>query len=80
MTLDTTIARRTSLGAQTLSTSRFTPTLLKPSTLVTPMTGYYLVTLPEGIRPRHHIVRKDKTCACDLGAVCPAVLAVTAYL
>lgn len=80
MTLDTTVARRTPVGAQTLSAPRVTSNLSKPTTLVTPMAGYYLVTLSEGICPRHHMVRKDKTCACDLGAVCPAVLAVVAYL
>ena len=61
---------------------------LTPSTLlvdalpptITPMRGYYWVRYPDYVRPGTHLVRKDKTCACELGADCPAVQAVAAYL
>ena len=46
---------------------------------VTAMRGYYLVRLTGENAPRH-LVRKDKTCACEAGATCPAVEAVAAYL
>lgn len=54
--------------------------LLNRGVTVTPMTGYYLVVFPKDTSPRNHFVRKDKTCACDIGAECPAVLAVTNHL
>jgi len=44
------------------------------------MTGYYLVRFPAPICPPNHLVRKDRTCACPLGAECPAVTAVVNYL
>jgi hypothetical protein len=42
--------------------------------------GYYLVQYPPHVRPRNHIVTKDKRCACVLGGDCPAVQAVRDYL
>jgi hypothetical protein len=59
------------------------PPLLLPSgpPQVTAMpAGYYLVQFPENVRPRNHVVTKDKRCACALRADCPAVQAVRDYL
>jgi hypothetical protein len=42
--------------------------------------GYYLVRWSSLLGWTNHLVRKDRTCACPLGATCPAVLAVADYL
>ena len=43
--------------------------------------GYsYSVDLGQETLPGHHIVRKDRSCACALGIHCPAVVAVAEYL
>jgi hypothetical protein len=42
--------------------------------------GHYLVVFPPQVRPRNHVVNKDKRCACELGPDCPAVKAVAEYL
>jgi hypothetical protein len=42
--------------------------------------GYYLVQFPATGSAHNHIVRKDKTCACALGADCLAIEAVARYL
>ena len=43
--------------------------------------GYsYSVGLGSETHPDHHIVRKDRSCACALGIDCPAVVAVAEYL
>jgi hypothetical protein len=42
--------------------------------------GYYLVQFSPHVRPRNHIVTKDRRCACALGGDCPAVQGVRAYL
>ena len=47
---------------------------------VTPRLGYYTVVFPAYVRPGTHLVRKDRTCMCDLGKDCPAVQAVVAFL
>lgn len=45
------------------------------------VSGYlYSVNLGPDVRPRSHYVGKDKRCTCPLGADCPAVSAVAAYL
>jgi hypothetical protein len=40
----------------------------------------YQVDLGPSVLPRYHTVRKDKSCACELGKHCPAVSAVADYL
>ena len=47
---------------------------------VTPMAGYYTVVYPSYVRPGTHLVRKDRTCMCELGKDCPAVQAVVDFL
>ncbi len=47
---------------------------------VTPMPGYYAVVYPDFVRPGTHLVRKDRTCMCELGKDCPAVQSVAHYL
>ena len=47
---------------------------------VTAKPGYYAVVYPAYVRPGTHLVRKDKTCLCELGKECPAIQAVTDYL
>lgn len=42
--------------------------------------GYYVVQFHDHVRPRNHIVTKDRRCACELGPDCPAVQAVRDYL
>jgi hypothetical protein len=54
--------------------------LLKTETVVAAFTGYYLVTFPEPVTPRRHLVLKSRVCTCAAGANCPAVLAVADYL
>ena len=45
------------------------------------VSGYlYSVTLGPDVPPHSHYVGKDKRCTCPLGADCPAVSAVLAYL
>ena len=41
---------------------------------------FYDVDLGYGVRPQHHRISKDLICTCGLGADCPAVRAVAAYL
>ncbi|MFZ6029753.1 MAG: hypothetical protein ACOYYS_18730 [Chloroflexota bacterium] len=40
----------------------------------------YKVDFGPAVQPRFHIVGKDRACGCTLGANCPAVEAVRAYL
>lgn len=85
MTLNPIVERRGAFsGTQGMVPSRSLSeqmhALLKAETKVWAMTGYYLVAFPKEVHPRHHFVRKDKTCACELGADCPAVQAVADYL
>ena len=40
----------------------------------------YSVDLDPKANPDHHIVRKDRSCACAMGKDCPAVTAVSQYL
>jgi hypothetical protein len=54
--------------------------LARASAQVTPMEGYYLVQFESLIYPHNHLIRKDRTCACSLGADCPAVTTVADYL
>jgi hypothetical protein len=42
--------------------------------------GYYLVQFSPQVRPRNHVVTKDRRCACVLDRDCPAVQAVRDYL
>jgi hypothetical protein len=59
------------------------PPLLRtsgPPQVTAMQAGYYLVQFPEPVRPRNHIVTKDKRCACVLDRDCPAVQAVREYL
>ena len=45
------------------------------------VSGYlYSVDLGPDVNPRSHCIGKDKRCTCPLGADCPAVSAVLAYL
>ncbi len=45
------------------------------------LSGYfYTVDLGPDVHPRQHYVGKNRRCACALGADCPAVSAVSAYL
>lgn len=84
MTLTTTLGNNASLDTPLVASSirhrEQIQALLKYETTVTAMPGYYLVTFPKEVYPCRHLVRKDKTCTCDLGAECPAVLAVANYL
>jgi hypothetical protein len=41
---------------------------------------FYAVDFGPGVQPRHHRVNKNATCTCYLGALCPAVDVVRAYL
>jgi len=52
---------------------------LKSLHVVSAQQGYYLVIL-NGDYAQKHFVRKDRTCACELGGGCPAVEAVSDYL
>ena len=47
---------------------------------VTVIGYFYDVDLGYDVRPEHHRIGKDLICTCDLGAGCPAVQVVTAYL
>lgn len=78
MTLNMTVGAQQATSSHSLSEQM--QTLLKAETKVAAMTGYYFVTFPKEVRPGHHLVRKDKTCVCELGAGCPAVLAVADFL
>lgn len=52
-----------------------------PAPPVVSISGYfYAVDLGPGVRPQHHRVGKDRRCACDLGAICPAIAVVADYL
>jgi DNA repair protein RadC len=78
MTLDPTVGIQGTTSPRSLSEQ--IQALLKAETKVAAMTGYYLVTFAKDVHPRNHLVRKDKTCACELGADCPAVQVVAEYL
>jgi hypothetical protein len=43
--------------------------------------GYrYKVDFGPSVKPRVHLVDKQRRCSCELGAVCPAIEAVAEYL
>jgi len=54
--------------------------VVSPAPVVEVQVHAYRVDLGEEVRPRYHVVRKDRSCDCELGADCPAVDAVRAYL
>src|SRR5262249_8017213 len=70
--------RRTLMTVTTQSAPCVAPIFqLPPRAEVTPMRGYYLVTLGAS---HAHLVLKTRTCTCADGASCPSVLGVAEYL
>jgi hypothetical protein len=66
------IARQVEVGPPLLASG--------PPQVTAMMAGYYLVQFPPQVRPRNHIVTKDKRCNCELASNCPAVQAVHDHL